>query len=123
MKEDTMLAAVRENYGEPKTVALRDVDRPTVGDQEVLVEVRAAGLDPGVWHIVTGLPYLVRLAGYGLRKPKNKLVGSDVAGRVEAVGRNVTRFQPDGHVSAGATARSPSTPARMRTGWHPSRAR
>ena len=93
-----MLAAVREVYGEPETVALRDVDRPTVGDQEVLVEVMAAGLDPGVWHLVTGLPYLVRLTGYGLRKPKNKLVGSDVAGRVEAVGRNVTRFQPGDHV-------------------------
>jgi NADPH:quinone reductase-like Zn-dependent oxidoreductase len=93
-----MLAAVRENYAGPETVALRDVDRPTVGDEEVLVEVRAAGLDPGVWHVVTGLPYFVRLTGYGLRKPKNKLVGGDVAGRVEEVGRHVTRFQPGDHV-------------------------
>jgi NADPH:quinone reductase-like Zn-dependent oxidoreductase len=51
-----MLAAVLEVYGEPEAVALRDVDRPTVGDQEVLVEVRAAGIDPGVWHLVTGHP-------------------------------------------------------------------
>jgi NADPH:quinone reductase-like Zn-dependent oxidoreductase len=64
-----MLAAVREDYGEPETVALRDVDRPTVGEQEVLIEVRAAGIDPGVWHLVTGLQYVLRLPEFGLRNP------------------------------------------------------
>ena len=117
-----MLAAVRENYAEPETVALRDVDRPTVGDQEVLVEVRAAGLDPGL--APRHGPALSRPAcGIWAAEPKNKLVGSDGAGRVEAVGRNVTASNPVTTCSVGATARSPSTPARMSTGWHPSRAR
>jgi NADPH:quinone reductase-like Zn-dependent oxidoreductase len=60
----------------------------------VLVRVYAAGLDQGVWHLMTGLPYLVRVAGYGLRAPKTPVPGLDVAGRVEAVGGSVTRFQP-----------------------------
>jgi hypothetical protein len=64
-----MLAAVREQYAGPETVALRDVDRPAVGDEDVLVEVWAAALDPGVWHLATDLPYVVRLAGYGIVKP------------------------------------------------------
>jgi NADPH:quinone reductase-like Zn-dependent oxidoreductase len=62
-------------------------------DDEVLVRVHAAGLDPGVWHLMTGLPYLLRLA-YGLRRPKAPVRGVDVAGRVEAVGGKVTRVQP-----------------------------
>jgi NADPH:quinone reductase-like Zn-dependent oxidoreductase len=93
-----MLAAIREGYAGPEAVALRDVERPAVGDEDVLVEVRAAGLDPGVWHLATGLPYVVRLAGYGIRKPKIQILGADLAGRVEAVGRHVTRFQPGDHV-------------------------
>ena len=64
----------------------------------MLVRVHAAGVDPGVWHAMTGLPYLVRIAGYGLRKPKVRVRGTDVAGRVEAVGANVTQFQPDAEV-------------------------
>ena len=73
---------------------LRDIDRPVVGDDDVLVRVRAAGVDPGVWHLMTGLPYLVRVMGYGLRRPKVGIRGRDVAGRVEAVGTNVTQVQP-----------------------------
>jgi NADPH:quinone reductase-like Zn-dependent oxidoreductase len=64
----------------------------------VLVRVRAAGVDRGVWHIMTGLPYPIRVAGYGLRAPKNPVLGMDVAGVVETVGKNVTRFQPDDEV-------------------------
>jgi NADPH:quinone reductase-like Zn-dependent oxidoreductase len=64
----------------------------------VLVRVRAAGVDRGVWHIMTGLPYPIRVAGYGLRAPKNPVLGMDVAGVVETVGKNVTRFQPDAEV-------------------------
>jgi NADPH:quinone reductase-like Zn-dependent oxidoreductase len=88
-----MKAIVQDRYGSPDVLQLREIDRPQVGDGEVLVRVCAAGVDPGVWHLVTGLPYLVRLMGYGLRGPKLRVPGMDVAGRVEAVGRNVTRFR------------------------------
>ena len=71
---------------------------PEMADGEVLVRVRAAGVDRGVWHLMTGLPYPVRLAGYGLRAPKTKVPGADVAGIVHAVRKNVTRFQPGDEV-------------------------
>jgi NADPH:quinone reductase-like Zn-dependent oxidoreductase len=88
-----MRAIVRDAYGSADVLQLRDIDRPVVGDDEVLVRVRAAGVDQGVWHIMAGLPYPIRLAGYGLRAPKNRVLGADVAGVVEAVGNDVTRFQ------------------------------
>ena len=66
-----------------------DIEKPTICDDEVLIRVRAAGVDRGVWHLMTGLPYLGRLA-LGLRKPKDRVLGMDVAGIVEAVGKNVT---------------------------------
>ena len=89
----TMRAAARERYGAPSDV-LRDaqVAVPTIGADEVLVRVHAAGVDRGAWHIVTGLPYPLRLAGFGVRAPKNPVVGGDLAGVVAAVGRDVTRF-------------------------------
>ena len=59
----------------------------------MLVSVRAAGVDPGIWHLMTGMPYLVRLMGYGIRAPKHRVRGTDLAGRVEAIGKNVTRFE------------------------------
>ncbi|MCZ2825855.1 MULTISPECIES: NAD(P)-dependent alcohol dehydrogenase [unclassified Modestobacter] len=80
-------------YGSPDLLAVETVDRPAVGDGDVLVRVRAAGLDQGVWHTVTGLPYGIRAAGFGLRAPKNPVPGLDVAGTVAAIGRDVTRFQ------------------------------
>lgn len=89
-----MKAIVQDSYGSADVLELRDIDRPTIGDNDVLVRVHAAGVDPGVWHLMTGLPYLVRLAGYGLRAPKNPVRGRDLAGRVEAVGKSVTRFRP-----------------------------
>ena len=64
-----------------------------VGEEDVLVRVRAAGVDQGVWHVMAGLPYPIRIAGYGLRSPKNPVRGLDVAGIVESVGANVTSFQ------------------------------
>lgn len=88
-----MKAIVRDAYGSPDVLELREIDKPEIGDDEVLVHVHAAGVDRGVWHVMTGLPYPIRLAGYGLRAPKNPVIGSDVAGVVEAVGKNVTRFQ------------------------------
>src|SRR5215217_390057 len=88
-----MKAIFRDEYGSPDVLQLRDIDKPEIGDDEVLVRVHAAGVGRDVWHIMTGLPYPIRLAGYGLRAPKNPVIGSDVAGVVEAVGKNVTRFQ------------------------------
>ena len=93
-----MKAIVRDTYGSPEVLELRDIDKPEIADDEVLVRVHAAGVDRGVWHIMTGLPYPIRLAGYGLRAPKNPVVGSDMAGVVEAVGKYVTRFQPEDEV-------------------------
>jgi NADPH:quinone reductase-like Zn-dependent oxidoreductase len=93
-----MKAIVRYTYGSPDVLELRDIDKPEIGDDEVLVRVHAAGLDRGVWHLMTGLPYPIRLAGYGLRVPKNPVIGTDLAGVVEAVGKNVTRFQRGGEV-------------------------
>ena len=89
-----MRAIVRDAYGTADVLELRDIDKPQIGDDEVLVRVHAAGVDRGVWHIMTGLPYPIRLAGYGLRAPKNPVLGTDVAGVVEAVGGDVTRFRP-----------------------------
>jgi NADPH:quinone reductase-like Zn-dependent oxidoreductase len=89
-----MKAIVRDSYGSAGVLELRDIDKPGIGDDEVLVRVRAAGVDQGVWHVMTRLPYPIRLAGYGLRGPKTPVLGADVAGVVEAVGNDVTRFQP-----------------------------
>jgi NADPH:quinone reductase-like Zn-dependent oxidoreductase len=92
--ERTMKAIVRDRYGAADVLDLRDVEVPQVGDDEVLVRVRAAGLDRGAWHIMAGLPCLIRLAGYGLRKPKAAGLGSDLAGVIESVGANVTGLRP-----------------------------
>ena len=88
-----MKAIVQETYGSPDVLDLRDIDQPVAKGDEVLVRVGAAGVDPGVWHLMTGLPYMVRIMGYGLRKPKARVRGMDVAGRVEAVGANVTQLR------------------------------
>src|SRR5712692_811958 len=88
-----MKAIVQDTYGSPDVLELREIDKPVVEDDDVLVRVHAAGVDQGVWHLMAGLPYLMRVAGFGLRAPKNPVRGYDVAGRVEAVGENVTRFQ------------------------------
>ena len=93
-----MKAIVQENYGSPDDLELRDVDKPTVGDDEVLVRVRAASIHPDVWHFVSGRPYVLRLMGAGLFKPKNPIPGTDIAGIVESVGKNVTRFRQDDEV-------------------------
>jgi NADPH:quinone reductase-like Zn-dependent oxidoreductase len=96
VQETTMKAIVQDTYGAPEVLELRDVDRPVPSEGEVLVRVHAGGLDRGVWHIMTGLPSLIRIVvpTLGLRRPKAPVLGMDVAGRVEAVGDNVTRFRP-----------------------------
>ena len=93
-----MKAIVHDEYGSADGLELRDIDMPKIGDDEVLVRVHAAGVDRGVWHVMTGLPYPIRLAGYGLRAPKTPVLGADLAGVVEAVGNDVTRFQPGDEV-------------------------
>jgi NADPH:quinone reductase-like Zn-dependent oxidoreductase len=87
-----MKAMTRDLYGSADVLALNDVEMPVVGDDEVLIRVHAAGVGPDVWHLLTGRPYLVRLMGVGLRRPKNRIVGMDVAGTVEATGKDATRF-------------------------------
>jgi len=88
-----MKAVVQDRYGDADVLALRDIPEPVPADDEVLIRVRAAGVDPGAWHLMTGRPYLVRL-GFGLRAPKVKVRGREVSGTVEAVGRDVTGFTP-----------------------------
>lgn len=90
----TMRAAARDHYGPATNVRVRTVPRPEIADDEVLVRVHAAGVDRGVWHVMTGLPYPIRLAGFGFRAPTIPVLGTDVAGVVEAVGAAVTRFAP-----------------------------
>jgi NADPH:quinone reductase-like Zn-dependent oxidoreductase len=89
---DTMKAIVYTTYGSPDVLQLKEVAKPTPQDDEVLVHVHAASVNAADWHLMRGTPFLARLAN-GLQKPKNTKLGADVAGRVEAVGRNVTQFQ------------------------------
>ncbi len=98
VRQGTMQAAVRRLYGPADLVHLEDVEKPTVKDGGVLVRVRAAGVDRGVWHLMAGKPYLMRIAGFGLRAPKNPVLGRELAGVVEAVGNGVTRFTPGDEV-------------------------
>jgi NADPH:quinone reductase-like Zn-dependent oxidoreductase len=95
-----MKAIVQDRYGGPEVLELRDILRPVPTDDQVLVRVHAAGLDRGVWHVMTGLPYLIRVVvpTLGLRQPKVPVRGMDVAGRVEAAGSTVTHFRPGDEV-------------------------
>jgi len=91
-------AIVQDRYGPPDVLEIGDVPTPVIGTDEVLVRVHAAGVDPGVWHLMTGLPYLVRILGFGLRRPKTRVRGSDFSGCVESVGAGVTRVRPGDEV-------------------------
>ena len=84
-------AIVQDRYGASDALELREIPQPTLGDHDVLVRVAAAGVDRGVWHLMTGRPYLTRLA-FGLRRPRNPVPGLDLAGVVDTVGAAVTRF-------------------------------
>lgn len=98
-RETTMRAIVQDRYGEAQDVLrLKESNRPAVGDYEVLLRVRSAGVDRGVWHLMTGMPYPVRLAGYGVRAPKTRVRGREVAGVVEAIGAHVTNVHPGDEV-------------------------
>ena len=95
-----MRAVVRERYGSPDVVELREIDRPVVPDDGVLVRVRAASVNRMDWYNLTGTPYFAR-SEFGLRRPKSELLGVDFAGTVEAVGRSVTRFRLGDEVFGG----------------------
>ena len=93
-----MKAIVQDRYGSPDFLELREVDELVAGDDQVLVRVRAASLHADVWHVLRGRPYVLRIMGAGLRKPKDRVPGTDLAGRVESVGTKVTRFRPGDEV-------------------------
>jgi NADPH:quinone reductase-like Zn-dependent oxidoreductase len=96
-----MKAITQERYGSPAVLKTQDIDPPEIGDDQVLVRVEAAGVNPADWAIMSGLPYIARPI-YGLRRPKSAVRGTDVAGVVEAVGSSVTRFQPGDEVYGSA---------------------
>jgi NADPH:quinone reductase-like Zn-dependent oxidoreductase len=102
----TMTAIVQDRYGSAPEGLLRvaEIDKPAIGDDEVLVRVRAASVDRGTWHIMSGLPYPIRLAGFGLRRPKYANPGRSLAGTVEAVGADVTGFVPGDEVFGMSTS-------------------
>src|SRR5664280_1283282 len=88
-----MLAIVQDSYGSAEVLRSAQIDRPEIAEHEVLLRVHAAGLDRGTWHLMTGTPYLMRIIGFGFRRPKNRVPGVDVAGTVVAVGSAVSKFQ------------------------------
>src|SRR3954447_357801 len=90
-------AIVQDSYGSPDVLQLKDIDTPVVQDDEVLVRVRAAAVNIGDWHLMRGVPYVMRL-GVGLRRPRREIPGADIAGRVEAIGADVKQFQPGDEV-------------------------
>lgn len=112
--EKTMQAIVQDKYGEtPDVLRLEEIQRPGIGDGDVLVRVHAASVHIGDWHVMTGLPYLLRIVGFGFRAPKVRVRGLDVAGTVEAVGKNVTDFEAGDAVfgtCTGSFAEYASTP-------------
>ena len=92
-----MKAIIHDTYGSPDVMELREVETPVASDGQVLVRVRAASANPLDWHFLRGEPYVMR-AQFGLRLPKRTNVGNDVAGVVEAVGKDVSRFKPGDEV-------------------------
>ncbi len=106
----SMRAIIHTKYGTDDALTLREVPKPEVGDDEILIRVLTAAVNKGDWHLMTGKPYLIRLMGYGVRKPKQAIFGQELAGRVEAIGKNVTKFQPGdevfGKIAGGAFAES-----------------
>src|SRR5436305_8580405 len=97
-----MKAVVYCDYGVPN-LKLQEIEKPTPADDQLLVKVRAASVNPLDWHYVEGTPYFMRAMGVGMRKPKDTRLGVDFAGTVEAVGKNVTKFKPGDEVFGGRT--------------------
>jgi NADPH:quinone reductase-like Zn-dependent oxidoreductase len=116
-EEIGMKAIAYAEYGSADVLELKEVGKPDVEGDSVLVRVRAASANPYDWHFMRGIPYIARLSATGLRKPKHSLLGSDMAGEVEAVGNAVTRFRPGdevfGFVGAGGFAEFVSAPEKL----------
>jgi NADPH:quinone reductase-like Zn-dependent oxidoreductase len=93
-----MRAIVQDAYGSSDVLRSAEIDRPEIAANEVLIDVAAAGMDRGTWHVMAGKPYLMRVMGFGFRRPKNLVPGLDVSGTVVLVGSEVTRFQPGDEV-------------------------
>ena len=92
-----MKAIVQKRYGSPDVLELTDVDQPAVGDDQVLVRVHAAAVNIGDWHLLRGVPFVIRFVA-GLQRPRREIPGLDIAGQVEAVGQNVRQFRPGDEV-------------------------
>ncbi len=101
--EPHMKAVVYTDYGSPDVLEIRDVKKPVPNNDQVLIKVRAASVNPLDWHFIEGTPYIMRAMGTGLRRPKVPRLGVDMAGQVEAVGKNVTQFKPGDEVFGGKT--------------------
>ena len=99
--EPHMKAVVYTDYGSPDVLKIRDIKRPVPNDDQVLIRVRAASINPLDWHYIEGTPYIMRAFGVGLRKPKDPRLGVDMAGEVEAIGKNVTQFKRGDEVFGG----------------------
>ena len=93
-----MKGVVYTKYGSPNVLQLKEVEKPIPENDEVLIKVHAASVNSWDWDLLRGTPFMARLVGGGLLKPKNKILGTDIVGRVEAVGRNVRRLQPGDEV-------------------------
>ncbi|WP_273939837.1 NAD(P)-dependent alcohol dehydrogenase [Kutzneria chonburiensis] len=93
-----MRAIVSDRYGSLDVLQLKDIERPRPGPGEVAVRVRAAGVDPSIWHLTSGQPYLIRLLGFGLRRPRRLVPGLDLAGTIEEIGPGVTDLRPGDEV-------------------------
>jgi NADPH:quinone reductase-like Zn-dependent oxidoreductase len=97
-RNDKMRAIVQTDYGSTDMLSLQEVDKPVVPDNGVLVRVHAASVNAGDWHLMRGTPFLIRFIFGGLLKPKIEILGCDMAGRVEAIGKDVTQFKPGDEV-------------------------
>ena len=119
---ETMTGIVQNEYGTATEAVLRlaEIARPAIADDEILVRVRAASVDRGTWHLMAGLAYPMRLAGFGLRRPRAPNSGRSLAGTAGSAGPEVTSSNRAMRSTAPATAPSPRTPAPGRAGSHPS---
>lgn len=104
-----MKALIQGRYGPLANLRLAEIEKPVPKDNAVLIRVRAAGIDPGIWHMMTGRPYMVRLMGLGFSAPKVPVAGWDAAGVVESVGASVTRFKPGDEVFGNCDANGTGT--------------
>src|SRR6266850_1881350 len=96
-----MKAIVYCDFGPPDVLTLKEIEKPVPNENQVLIKVHAASINPYDWHFMRGTPYIMRAMGTGLRKPKITRLGVDMAGTVEAVGKNITRFKPGDEVFGG----------------------